>query len=113
MEKTNNMKAVYIIVNAGFADDVVELARKAGAGGATIINARGAGPVHKEILGISIDAEKEMVLSLVNGDTADRIIEAVKEKAGLKSPANGIAFILPVEKVISVNKLVPPMEKQE
>ena len=43
MEKANNMKALYIIVNAGFADEVMEIARGAGAKGATIINARGTG----------------------------------------------------------------------
>lgn len=110
MEKANNMKALYIIVNAGFADEVVEIAREAGAGGATIINARGTGVVHKAILGITIDAEKEMILSLVDGDTAEKIILAVK---GLKSPVNGICFMLPVEKVVSVNKFVPQSENQE
>ncbi len=107
MEKANNIKALYIIVNAGFADDIVEITREAGAGGATIINARGTGSVHKAILGITIDAEKEMVLSLVDGDTAERVIAAVKEKAGLKSPANGICFIMPVEKMVGVNNFTP------
>ncbi|SHI07865.1 nitrogen regulatory protein P-II family [Sporobacter termitidis DSM 10068] len=113
MEKVNNIKALYIIVNAGFADEIVEMARKAGATGATIINARGTGAVHKAIFGITIDAEKEMILSLVDEDTADRIITIVKEKAGVKSPANGICFIMPVDKMIAVNKFVPPAEKQE
>lgn len=113
MEKNSNMKALYIIVNAGFADEVVEMAREAGAGGATIINARGTGAVHKAILGISIEAEKEMILSLVDGSTADKIIAVVKEKAGLKSPANGICFVMPVEKTIGVNELKAQSEKQE
>lgn len=107
MENVDNIKALYIIVNAGFADDIVEMARDLGAGGATIINARGTGAVHKAILGITVDAEKEMILSLVDGDTADKIITAVNEKAGVKSPANGICFIMPVEKMISVNKFTP------
>jgi nitrogen regulatory protein PII len=100
MENDTNMKALFIIVNAGFGDDVVEIAHKAGASGATIINARGIGPVHKSIMGIEVDTEKEMVLSLVNEDTAKKITAAVKEKAGLNSPANGICFIMPVEKMI-------------
>ncbi len=113
MEKDNNIKALYIIVNAGFADDIVEITREAGARGATIINARGTGAVHKAVLGITIDAEKEMVLSLVDRDTAERIIAAVKEKAGVKSPADGICFILPVEKMVGVNNFTPLTEKQE
>lgn len=113
MEKANNIKALYIIVNAGFGDDIVDIAREAGAGGATIINARGTGAVHKAFFGITIDAEKEMIISLVNADTAERIIAAVKEKAGVKSPANSICFIMPVEKMIGANNFTPLTEKQE
>lgn len=100
METGNNVKALFIIVNAGFADEVVEIAREAGAGGATIINARGIGSVHKSIMGITVDTEKEMVLSLVSGDVAEKIMAVIKEKAGLKSPVNGICFIMPVEKTV-------------
>lgn len=107
MEKADNIKALYVIVNVGFGDDVVEMVRDAGAGGATVINARGTGAGHRAILGITIDTEKEIVLSLVDGETADRIMNIIKEKAGMKSPANGICFAVPVEKMISVNKYEP------
>ena len=113
MEKANNIKALYIIVNAGFADEIVEIVREAGAGGATIMNARGIGAVHKEILGIAIDTEKEIILSLVDGNTAEKIIAAVKEKAGLKTPADGICFVMPVEKMIGVSRFTPKIKKQE
>jgi nitrogen regulatory protein PII len=113
MEKTNNMKALYIVVNAGFADDVVEMARKVGVGGATIINARGIGAMHKEILGITIDAEKEMILTLVDGDTAEKIIAIVKEKAGFNSPANGFCFVMPVEKMITTTTFPPQTEEKK
>ncbi len=103
MEKVNNIKALFIIINAGFADEAVEIARGAGAGGATVINARGIGSVHKSFLGITIDSEKEMVLCLVSEDSVERIVEAIKEKAGFKSPANGICFILPVDKMVGLS----------
>ena len=96
--QNDNLKALYIIVNAGFADEAVEIARQAGAGGGTIINARGSGPVHKSILGITIDTEKEIVLSIVSEDKVEGIMAALKEKAGLNSPANGICFTMPVDK---------------
>lgn len=109
METINNLKAIYIIVNAGFAEDIIDLVRKAGAGGATIINARGAGPVQQEILGISIDSEKEMVLCVAEAEVAERIVVAVKEKSGSKSPANGFCFMMPVERATSVSKLPSPV----
>lgn len=38
-----NKKALFIIVNSGFSDHAIEIARNCGAGGATVIIARGSG----------------------------------------------------------------------
>ena len=103
----SDIKALYIVVNAGFADEVIEIARECGAGGATILNARGEGSMHKSFMGITVDAEKELVLSLVRKDVAKKIMVAVREKAGLKSPASGVCFTVPVDSITKINKPVP------
>lgn len=91
------LKALYIIVNAGFSSEVVEIARTLGSTGATIINARGSVAKPKTILGITIDTEKEIVLSVVEKDIAVKIMEQVKEKAGVGTAAHGLCFFLPIE----------------
>jgi nitrogen regulatory protein PII len=91
------LKALYIIVNAGFSAEVVEIARAHGSTGATIINARGSVAKPKTILGITIDTEKEIVLSVVEKSVAVKIAEAIKEKAGVGTAAHGLCFFLPVE----------------
>ena len=91
------LKALYIIVNAGFSSEVVEIARSLGSTGATIINARGSVAKPKTILGITIDTEKEIVLSVVEKDIAVKIMEQVKEKAGVGTAAHGLCLFLPVE----------------
>jgi nitrogen regulatory protein PII len=91
------LKALYIIVNAGFSSEVVEIARSLGSTGATIINARGSVAKPKTILGITIDTEKEIVLSVVEKDVALKIAEAIKEKAGVGTNAHGLCFFMPVE----------------
>ncbi len=91
------LKALYIIVNAGFSGEIVDIAREAGAGGATILNARGSAAKPQTILGITIDTEKEIVLSVVEKDIAVKIMKAVKEKAGVGTGAHGLCFFLPVE----------------
>ena len=91
------LKALYIIVNAGFSAEVVEIARSVGSTGATIINARGSVAKPKTILGITIDSEKEIVLTVVEKDVAVKIMEQVKEKAGVGTAAHGLCFFLPVE----------------
>ena len=94
---TNELKALYIIVNAGFAAQVVDIARSVGSTGATIINARGSVAKPKTILGITIDTEKEIVLSVVKKEVAIKIMTEIKEKAGVGTPAHGLCFFLPVE----------------
>lgn len=91
------LKALYIIVNAGFSAQVTEIARSLGSTGATIINARGSVAKPKTILGITIDTEKEIVLSVVEKDVAVRIAQAIKEQAGVGTAAHGLCFFLPVE----------------
>ena len=39
--KTNNHEVIFAIVDSGFAEEVMDLAREEGARGGTIINARG------------------------------------------------------------------------
>ena len=39
--KTENYEVIFAIVNAGFAEDVMDVARENGARGGTILNARG------------------------------------------------------------------------
>lgn len=91
------LKALYIIVNAGFAGQIVDLAREAGSTGATILNARGSVAKPQTILGITIDTEKEIVLTVVEQEVAIRIMHAVKEKAGAGTSAHGLCFCVPVE----------------
>lgn len=97
-----NAKALFIIVNAGFAEEIVEIARQEGASGATIINARGENKKKQMILGITIDSEKEVVLTVVERKVAISIMEKVKEIAGLDSPAHGVCFFMPVEKMTDI-----------
>ncbi len=91
------LKALYVIVNAGFSAEIVDIARANGATGATILNARGSVAKPKTILGITIDSEKEIVLTITEKDIAVKIMEEVKEKAGIGTLAHGLCFFMPVE----------------
>ncbi|MDR0697184.1 MAG: P-II family nitrogen regulator [Christensenellaceae bacterium] len=107
MENSSAMKALFIIANAGFGDSVVDIARSCGAQGATIINARGTAnaSMKKSLLGIGYDPEKEIIISLVTDDVANKIMEALPEKAGVNTPANGLCFSMPVNHTTTINKL--------
>ena len=92
-----NLKALYVIVNAGFSSQIVDIAREQGSKGATILSARGSVSNPKTVLGITIDTEKEIIMSVVEEEVAQKIIEVVKEKAGVGTPAHGLCFYMPVE----------------
>ena len=104
MEQSSTMKSLFIIVNAGYSGDIVEIARGAGARGATILNARGSSSKSSQtIMGITVDSEKEIILCLAEEITAKRIMAAVKEQAGYGTPAHSVCFVMPVEKMIGAS----------
>ena len=107
MEQSNT-KILYIIVNAGFSAEVMDVAREAGARGATIINARGEGVAHKSVMGITLDSEKEILMLLMEADTAASVMAAVKEKAGIHSPSQSICFTVNVERNTLINNFPAP-----
>jgi len=105
MSTTDNMKLLFIVINAGLSDEVMEIAREAGIHGATIWNARGESAHHRSIMGITVDTEKEMIMSVTDEETAERIMAALREKAGVATPAHSVCFVMPVDKVLGLHNL--------
>ncbi len=92
---------IIVIVNAGFADLVMEAAKRKGARGGTILHARGTGTKEMEkFFGVVISPEKEIVLVLVSKELRDDILKEVYKDAGLDTNGQGIAFSMPVSDVI-------------
>ena len=97
-----NMKALYIVSNAGHSDEIMEMIRDAGAPGGTIIHARGEGSQHQSIMGITTDYEREVIVSVVDAHTAEHIMTTMKDKAGWSTKVHGICFTMPVERIIGL-----------
>lgn len=91
------------IVNRGFADQVIDAAREAGARGGTIIYARGTG-VHEmeKFLNISIQPEKELIFIVVKKSDAKEVTSAIIKASGLKTEGRGISFSLPVTDLVGI-----------
>ena len=88
------------IVAAGRGDIVIKAAQAMGATGALIYHARGIGPRERlGLLGIAIEAEKDVVSILVATDYQDVVFEAVYRAAELNVPGAGMAYITPIEKL--------------
>ena len=96
---------ISVIVNAGYAEDIMHAARKAGATGGTIINARGTGKEEDvKFFGITIVPEKDFLLILAAKDQAQAILEAIRATPCLSEPGMGIAFCINVECFVPLGK---------
>jgi len=96
-------RAVFVIVDKGKGETVMDVAREAGARGGTIINARGSG-IHETavFLNMEIEPEKEIVLMLTPVDLTDRIVTAVRDGLKIDEPGNGIIFVQSVSETFGI-----------
>ena len=110
--KTNNHEVIFAIVNAGFAEDVMEVAKEQGARGGTILNARGvAREKEATFFGITVHAEKEILMMVVEKDIRDKVLNALYSRMGMANKAQGIAFSLPVSDVAGLAPVAPATEE--
>lgn len=99
-----NHEAILCIVNNGYSEQVMDAAKKFGARGGTVINARGTASNDAEkFFNISIQPEKEIVMILVPTEIKDDVLHALYKEVGLDTPGQGIAFALPVEDVVGLS----------
>ena len=106
--KTNDHEVIFAIVNSGFAEDVMDIARELGVRGGTILNARGVVKADAaEFFGISLHEDKEILMTVVERDIRDQVLNAIYKEMGMAKKAKGIAFSLPVSDVVG---LAPKLE---
>ena len=98
-----NFEALFVVINAGFSATVMEAAKEAGANGGTIVHGRGAGSIlAQKKYGIAITPEKEIIIILLNKKDVDNVMNALYKVAGTGTPAGGIIFSLPAERVVGL-----------
>ncbi|MDR2485357.1 MAG: hypothetical protein LBD55_08180 [Treponema sp.] len=105
-EKMSEIKndVIISIINQGYSDEFMTVAREAGARGGTVFSARGLTnnkPV--KFFGVSIQDEKEIIIILAGRDKRTPIMQALSKAYGITSQADGIIFSLPVDEVMSLN----------
>lgn len=111
--QTNDHEVVFAIVNSGYAEDVMEVAREQGARGGTILNARGV--VREEaaaFFGITLHEDKEILMMVVEKAIRDQVLNAIYKEMGMAKKARGIAFSLPVSDVAGLAAAPVPEEAE-
>ncbi len=109
-----HFKLIIAFVDDDKTSAVMKAARDAGATGATIIgNARGEGlQPAKSFFGLSLEAQRDVLLFLVEGHLSRQILETVCHVAEFDSqPGTGIAIQLDVEDAVGVSHQIEQLTK--
>ena len=102
--KASMYNAIYVIVDKGRAEEVIEAAKKVGARGGTIINARHSG-LHEtqKLFSIEIEPEKEKALIITKAESKDDIVEAIKAQLKTYDSDEDIIFVLDVNEAYGLH----------
>ena len=91
---------IIVILNEGYSDFVMDAARAAGAGGGTVLHAKGTGGTRGEkFFSVSLADEKDMIYIIAHRDEKTTIMRSINEQAGPSSKAGAICFSLPISSV--------------
>lgn len=103
MQNEHHNNLIVISVNEGYSENVMHVARKAGATGGTVIKGRLADTEQfAEFVDAKIEDEREILCILAPSKTSKQIMEDVNREFGVNSPANGTIFALPTEKAFKI-----------
>lgn len=103
MKNEHHNNLIIVSMNEGYADSVMQVARKAGATGGTVIKGRLADvELVAEIEPAEIDEGREILLILAPLKTSRQIMEDINREFGINSKANGIITAVPTEKAYKI-----------
>ena len=95
-----DVSLITCIVSVGRGDVIIKAARDVGATGAMVYRARGIGPRERlGLLGIAIEAEKEVVSIPVASDYEDIVVDAVFRAGELHVPGAGMVYVTRLDKM--------------
>ena len=96
-------EVIFCIVNAGYSEEGMDVARSLGCKGGTVIRARGtANPEAEKHFNIPIHPEKEIVMMVIKSSIKNEILHSLYKAVGLNTPGGGIAITKPVEDVVGL-----------
>lgn len=106
LEKSNESKyhLLISIVADGYAEKVMNAAKKSGANGGTLIKGRELGGKNGfKFFNMTMEPEKDIVLIVCNNQNKNKIMEAIIEKTGIKTEGQGMCISLPIDAAIGLS----------
>ena len=104
-EKKSMHELVVAVVNKDLTDVAIEAAREAGATGATLFHTKSANNAKfEQLIGTSISQETDTLFFLTTSEYKGRIMEAIRDSAGLKTDGGAIILSLPVDSIVGIGR---------
>lgn len=104
-EKKQMHELIVAVVNQKYTDKVLDSSRAAGATGATILHSRSIGNKQAEqIIGTTLSQETDTIAFLTTHEYKNKIMEAIRDVAGLKTDGTAVLFSLPVDNLIGIGR---------
>lgn len=98
MSSENKHSLILISVNQGYSDNVLDTAKSLGARGGTILRGRwNGGKDLEKYQGISLQAEKELIIIIVPNEIRNQIMDAINAQHGLQTKAQAIVCSMKVD----------------
>ncbi|MDO5145516.1 MAG: transcriptional regulator [Eubacteriales bacterium] len=105
IQKKSEYTMIWISVVCGYSDDAIDAAREAGARGGTVLRGRRRNSEHmSQHLGISMQDEQEFVMIITRTENKNKVMDALCKACGLRTPAHGVVFSLPVDEAIGLEE---------
>ena len=103
---------IVVVLNEGYADMVMAAARGAGAGGGTLLHAKGTGGKRGEkFFSVSLADEKDMIYIVSHREEKAAVMKAIQTQAGPGTKAGGICFSLPISSVMGLRSREPASDE--
>ena len=113
-EKNKMHELVISVVNRKYTDAAIEAARAAGATGATVFHTRSINNSKAEqSIGTTIAEETDSVFFLTTMEYKTKIMEAVRDAAGLKTEGGAVIFSLPVDDLVGIGRFDDYVDGEE
>lgn len=105
---------VIAVVNTKYTDTAIEAARAAGATGATVFHTKSIGNERAEqTMGTAVSRETDSIFFLTTLEFKNKIMEAVRDAAGLKTEGGAIIFSLPVDDLVGIGRFEDYVDGEE
>lgn len=85
-------------------EKAIDVAKQAGAGGVTILNARGIGAKEKKtFFGLTYEGSQSVLILVLEKSLSLTVLKSISRELDLKDNSRGVVFTLPLEHIAGID----------